>query len=124
MELASHKRPRSDVAESYRALRTSILLSSSGAPPKVILVTSALPQEGKTTTSINTAIVLAQKGARVLLVDADLRRPNVIGFLECAARWVSAPCLQGAAASKSQSSTLPMFQSNAASGWATASAAC
>lgn len=77
IELASQKRPRSDIAESYRALRTSILLSSSGAPPRVILVTSALPQEGKTTTSINTAIVLSQKGARVLLVDADMRRPSV-----------------------------------------------
>jgi len=48
-----------------------------GAPPKVILITSALPQEGKTTTSINTAIVLAQKGVRVLLIDADLRRPSI-----------------------------------------------
>jgi capsular exopolysaccharide synthesis family protein len=65
------------MAEAYRALRTSILLSSLGSPPKVILVTSALPQEGKTTTSINSAIVLAQKGSRVLLVDADLRRPGI-----------------------------------------------
>jgi len=65
------------MAESYRALRTSLLLSNLGAPPKVVLVTSARPQEGKTTTSINTAIVLAQKGVRVLLVDADLRRPSV-----------------------------------------------
>jgi len=70
-------RPQSQMAESYRALRTSLLLSSSGAPPKIILVTSALPQEGKTTTSINCAIVLAQKGVRVLLIDADLRRPGV-----------------------------------------------
>ena len=77
IELVSHARPKSEMAEAYRALRTSILLSSLGAPPKIILVTSALPQEGKTTTSINSAIVLAQKGARVLLVDADLRRPGI-----------------------------------------------
>ena len=77
IELVSHSRPKSEMAEAYRALRTSILLSSLGAPPRVILVTSALPQEGKTTTSINSAIVLAQKGARVLLVDADLRRPGI-----------------------------------------------
>ncbi len=61
----------------YRALRTSLLLTSVGAPPKIILITSALPQEGKTTTSINTATVLAQKGTRVLLIDADLRRPSI-----------------------------------------------
>jgi len=69
--------PRSQAAESYRALRTSILLSSSSAPPKVLLVTSALQEEGKTTISANSAIVLAQKGSRVLLVDADLRRPGL-----------------------------------------------
>ena len=77
VELVTQSRPQSQMAESYRALRTSLLLSSLGAPPKVILITSALPQEGKTTTSINTSIVLAQKGVRVLLIDADLRRPGV-----------------------------------------------
>jgi succinoglycan biosynthesis transport protein ExoP len=77
VETVSQGRPQSQMAESYRALRTSLLLSNLGAPPKVIMVTSARPQEGKTTTSINTAIVLAQKGVRVLLVDADLRRPSV-----------------------------------------------
>ena len=76
-ELVTQVRPQSQMAESYRALRTSLLLSNLGAPPKVIMVTSARPQEGKTTTSINSAIVLAQKGVRVLLVDADLRRPSV-----------------------------------------------
>lgn len=77
VELIALSRPTSEIAESYRALRTSILLSQLGSPPKVILVTSALPQEGKTTTCINTAVVLAQQGRRVLLVDADLRRPSI-----------------------------------------------
>jgi polysaccharide biosynthesis transport protein len=77
VELVTQSRPHSQMAESYRALRTSLLLTSVGAPPKVILITSALPQEGKTTTSINSAIVLAQKGTRVLLIDADLRRPAI-----------------------------------------------
>ena len=77
VELITQVKPQSQMAEAYRALRTSLLLSSLGAPPKIILVTSALPQEGKTTTSINTAIVLAQKGVKVLLIDADMRRPSV-----------------------------------------------
>jgi capsular exopolysaccharide synthesis family protein len=77
VELVTQARPQSQMAESYRALRTSLLLSNLGTPPKVIMITSARPQEGKTTTSINTAIVLAQKGVRVLLIDADLRRPSV-----------------------------------------------
>ncbi|HZP63857.1 MAG TPA: polysaccharide biosynthesis tyrosine autokinase [Terriglobales bacterium] len=77
VELVTQSRPRSQMAESYRALRTSLLLTSVGKPPKVILITSALPEEGKTTTSINVAIVLAQKGTRVLLIDADLRRPSI-----------------------------------------------
>jgi succinoglycan biosynthesis transport protein ExoP len=75
--LITHARPRSEAAEAYRSLRTSILLSSYGAPPKVILVTSAVPQEGKTTISANSALVLAQRGGRVLLVDANLRRPGI-----------------------------------------------
>ena len=75
--LITYMRPKSEAAEAYRALRTSILLSSFGAPPKVILVTSALPQEGKTTISANSALVLAQRGSRVLLLDADLRRPGL-----------------------------------------------
>jgi succinoglycan biosynthesis transport protein ExoP len=77
VELITQSRPQSQMAESYRALRTSLLLTSLGTPPKVILVTSALPEEGKTTTSINSAIVLSQRGTRVLLIDADLRRPSI-----------------------------------------------
>ena len=77
VELVTQARPRSQMAESYRALRTSLLLTFVGGPPKVILITSALPEEGKTTTSVNSAIVLAQKDTRVLLIDADLRRPSI-----------------------------------------------
>jgi capsular exopolysaccharide synthesis family protein len=67
--------PSSQLAESYRSLRTWLLHSDAEAPPKVIVVTSALPREGKTTTSLNTAMALAQDGAKVLLLEADLRRP-------------------------------------------------
>jgi polysaccharide biosynthesis transport protein len=76
-EVIALSRPRSSIAESYRALRTSILLSSPERPPKVVMVTSSLPQEGKTQTSVNVAVTLAQKGARVLLIDCDLRRPSI-----------------------------------------------
>lgn len=75
-ELVSLLEPMSLAAESYKAMLTSILLSES-TTPAVILVTSALPGEGKTTVSTNLAIVLARLRRRVLLVDADLRRPSV-----------------------------------------------
>jgi capsular exopolysaccharide synthesis family protein len=68
---------RSPISESYRHLRTSLLLSSAGKPPKTILITSSQPAEGKTTTGINTAFMLAQTGAKVLMVDCDLRRPRL-----------------------------------------------
>ena len=68
---------RSPVAEAYRHLRTSLLLSSAGQPPKTVLVTSSQPSEGKTTTVVNIATMLAQTGADVLVLDCDLRRPRV-----------------------------------------------
>ncbi|MDQ5843887.1 MAG: polysaccharide biosynthesis tyrosine autokinase [Acidobacteriota bacterium] len=64
-------------AEAYKHLRTSILLSTAGRSPKTLLVTSSVPAEGKTTTAVNTATVLAQTGASVLVIDADMRRPRL-----------------------------------------------
>jgi polysaccharide biosynthesis transport protein len=68
--------PASRLAESYRAVRTWIFNSDPEKAPRVIMITSALPREGKTTTSLNTAIALAQDGTKVLAMEADLRRPS------------------------------------------------
>lgn len=67
---------RSSAAEAYRVVRTSMLLSAAGNPPKTVLVTSGQQGEGKTTTVVNTAISLAQLGLSVLIIDCDLRRPS------------------------------------------------
>jgi capsular exopolysaccharide synthesis family protein len=77
VELVVLKRPTSSLAESYRTLRTSVLLSTAPRPPQALLVTSAQPGEGKTCTAVNLALGLAQRGVPVLVVDADMRRPGV-----------------------------------------------
>lgn len=73
--------PRSAYAEALRALRTALMLTRGGSPPKVILVTSSVAGEGKSTLSLNLAALFAQQGRKVLLVDADLRKPVLHGRL-------------------------------------------
>ncbi len=68
--------PLSAVSEAYRSFRSSLLLSQAGGPPHTMLVTSAARGDGKTTTLVNTAILFARMGIRVLIIDADLRRPR------------------------------------------------
>jgi succinoglycan biosynthesis transport protein ExoP len=82
-------------AEAFRALRTSLLLSSPGAPPQVILVTSAMMQEGKSFTSLNLAVVLSQTGQKVLLVDSDMRRPAINKYLGISTNRGLSACLAG-----------------------------
>lgn len=76
-ELLMNVDGRSPLAEAYRHLRTSVLLSTAGRAPKSLLITSSLPGEGKTTTAVNTAMSLAQTGASVVIIDADMRRPRL-----------------------------------------------
>lgn len=73
--------PRGPRAEAFRTLRTSIQFADAGSTTRVIVMTSAMPGEGKTTTTANLAITMAESGARVALVDADLRRPRLADVL-------------------------------------------
>lgn len=75
--LAAMLFPRSGVAEAYRTLRTNVEFASAKAPIRTLLVTSAVAEEGRTLTAANLAVVFAHAGRRVLLVDADLRKPGI-----------------------------------------------
>jgi capsular exopolysaccharide synthesis family protein len=89
--------PKSQFTEAIRSLRTSLLLASAGHPPKFILFTSATPSEGKTNTAGNLACILSQADARVILIDADLRRPSVHHRFGLAGRVGLTTVLAGAA---------------------------
>lgn len=80
--LIASKHPRSPITEAYRALRTNLRFSGVDATNMALLVSSAGPGEGKTTTSTNLAVVFAQGGKRVVIVDADLRRPSLHKFFD------------------------------------------
>lgn len=72
--------PKSPVSEAYRSLRTNIQFVDIDKPKRVLMITSTMSKEGKSTTAVNLAITLTQTGSRVLLVDSDLRRPSVHNF--------------------------------------------
>lgn len=74
--------PISHIAESFRAIRTAVLLSRADHPPKTMVITSSLPGEGKSTVAVNLALVFAQRDARVLLIDGDMRKGRLHRFLE------------------------------------------
>jgi capsular exopolysaccharide synthesis family protein len=81
--------------EAYRTVRSQILLSRAGEPPKTVLITSAVAGEGKSITAVNTAITFAHKGRRVLLLDADLRKARCHELLRCASELGLAEVLTG-----------------------------
>ena len=76
-DLFAANQPKSTISEAYRGVRTALTLSARGPQQKAMLLTSAGPREGKTTTAINLATVLAFSGARTLIIDADLRKPRI-----------------------------------------------
>ncbi len=87
--LVAGRDPRNPVSEAYRTLRTNLTFANPDDPPKTVIITSAMPHDGKSTTAANLAITLAQQGINTLLVDADLRR----GVLEAVFETTQEPGL-------------------------------
>jgi capsular exopolysaccharide synthesis family protein len=77
VELISYDQEKNPLSEAYTSLRTYLLFSTAGKPPKVMLITSPRKEEGKTTTVINTAISLTKSGSKVIILDADMRKPRL-----------------------------------------------
>jgi capsular exopolysaccharide synthesis family protein len=74
-QLITHENAKSPIAEAYRTLRTNLQFANAGEALNTLMYTSAGPGEGKSTTAANTAVVMAQSGKQVIIVDCDLRKP-------------------------------------------------
>jgi capsular exopolysaccharide synthesis family protein len=101
--------PASVVSESYRHLRTSVMFSCPAAPPRSILVTSSQAGEGKTVTVINLAVSLALSGARVVVIDADLRKPSCHSALNINRRPGLSEVLTGQCSAEDALTRSPLF---------------
>jgi capsular exopolysaccharide synthesis family protein len=77
VELIAHYSPKSNISENYRSIRTTLFLSSADAKLKALIISSPLPQEGKTATISNLGVTLAQADKRVVIIDCDLRKPRL-----------------------------------------------
>ncbi|MGQ9701118.1 MAG: GumC family protein [bacterium] len=82
IDIPTVKEPHSDIAEAFRILRTNIIFSAAARSIKSLLVTSTVPQEGKTTTCINLGITFAQLGQKVIILDCDFRRPKLHNYFK------------------------------------------
>src|SRR5205807_7763887 len=92
-----HLEPMSDVAEAYRTVRTAVYFGQMGGVAKTILITSPAPGDGKTTLAANLAIAMAQAGNRILLLDADFRKPTQHKIFDIAQRTGLSSVLAGEA---------------------------